>query len=342
MFDASEISGCKAEEEFYIKSELRSKIASAILRLPREAHTLTKLRISIVQYLNTAPLVWGFTHGSLRGKYDLSFTVPSQCAEALRTGAADVAIIPAIEYQRIPDLVVLPDLAVASKHRVRSLLLIAKKPIEQVRRIALDRSSRSTQALTRILCAERWKITPEFAEVEPELGMMLRDADAALLIGDPALRLSVAVDSKAKRGAAGEQICAGSSIGFAGAQSVHVYDIVEEWRRMTNLPAVLAVWAGRREVLTPEVAADFAASRDFGMAHIAEISAAASREMQLPPAMLADYLRQNIDFSLGEENRRGLELYFRLAAKLQLIPGAKAVEWAAAADVTVLSSRAVS
>jgi chorismate dehydratase len=303
---------------------------------------LKKLRISIVQYLNTAPLVWGFTHGPLQGKYDLSFTVPSQCAEALRAGAADIAIIPAIEYQRIPDLVVLPDLAIASKQRVHSLLLIAKKPIEQVRRIALDRSSRSTQALTRILCAEHWKITPEFAEADPELDVMLRDADAALLIGDPALRLSVAAETEAKRGAAGEQICAGSSIGFAGAQSVHVYDIVEQWRRLTNLPAVLAIWAGRREVLTPDVAADFAASRDFGMTHITEISTAASREMQLSPAVLADYLRQNIDFSLGEKNCRGLELFFRLAAKLQLIPAAKAVEWAAAAGETVMSSRAVS
>jgi len=302
---------------------------------------LKKLRISIVQYLNTAPLVWGFTHGPLQGKYDLSFTVPSQCAEALRSGAADIAIIPAIEYQRIPDLVVLPDLAIASKHRVRSLLLIAKKPIEQVRRIALDRSSRSTQALTRILCAEHWKITPEFAQAEPELDAMLRDADAALLIGDPALRLSVAIESAAQRGAAGEQVCAGSSIGLAGTRSVHVYDIVEQWRRLTNLPAVLAIWAGRRETVSPEVATDFAASRDFGMAQIPEISAAASHEMQLTPAVLADYLRQNIDFSLGEENRKGLDLYFRLAAKLALIPAAKAVEWTATADAPVMSSRAV-
>ena len=113
--------------------------------------SVSKLRISVVQYLNTAPLVRGFTHGRLQGKYDLSFTVPSQCAEALRSGAADVAIIPAIEYQRIPGLVVLPDLSIASKERVRSLLIVSKVPIREARRIALDRSSRSTQALTRIL-----------------------------------------------------------------------------------------------------------------------------------------------------------------------------------------------
>ena len=346
MFDTSEITGCKGEEEFYIKSALaRSKIASAILkfrehRFASTAH-LKKLRISIVQYLNTAPLVWGFTNGPLQGKYDLSFTVPSQCAEALRAGAADIAIIPAIEYQRIDDLVVLPDLAIASKHRVRSLLLIAKKPIAQVRHIALDRSSRSTQALTRILCAEHWKIKPEFIEADPDLNVMLRVAEAALLIGDPALRLSVAIEGAAKRGAAGEQVCAGSSVGVSAGQNLYVYDVVEQWRHMTNLPAVLAIWAGRRDVLSPEVATDFAASRDFGMAHITEISSAASGEMQLLPAVLADYLRQNIDFSLGVENRKGLDLYFRLAAKQQLIPAVKIVE-GAAADATVMSSQAVS
>src|SRR5256885_9089186 len=119
---------------------------------------MNKLRISVVKYLNTAPLVRGFTHGPLQGRYDLSFTVPSLCADALRTGAADVAIIPAIEYQRIPNLVILPDLSIASKERVRSLLVVSKDPIRFAKRIALDRSSRSPQALTKILCANRWTI----------------------------------------------------------------------------------------------------------------------------------------------------------------------------------------
>ena len=83
---------------------------------------MTKLRISIVQYLNTAPLVWGFTNGPLQGKHDLSFTVPSQCAEDLRAGRADVAIIPAIEYQRIPGLAILPDMAIASKKDRKSVV----------------------------------------------------------------------------------------------------------------------------------------------------------------------------------------------------------------------------
>src|SRR5262249_61956051 len=106
---------------------------------------MAKLRISVVQYLNTAPLVRGFTHGPLEGKYDLSFTVPSECAEALRTGTADVAIIPAIEYQRIPNLAVFPDLSITSKERLRSLLIVSKPPIRQVRRRQLGQSSRTTQ-----------------------------------------------------------------------------------------------------------------------------------------------------------------------------------------------------
>src|SRR2546430_5277768 len=130
----------KVAGQFLAKEGCRSEKPSLLYwTLSASTRTVTKLRISIVQYLNTAPLVWGFTNGQLHGKYDLSFTVPSQCADALRTGAVDIAIIPAIELQRIPDLVVLPDLAIASKRRVRSLLLVAKKPIEQVQSIALDR-----------------------------------------------------------------------------------------------------------------------------------------------------------------------------------------------------------
>jgi chorismate dehydratase len=291
---------------------------------------VTKLRISIVQYLNTAPLVWGFTNGPLRGKYDLSFTVPSQCAEQLRTGQADVAIIPAIEYARIADLVILPDMAIASKKQVRSLLIIAKKPVEQVKTFALDASSRSTQAMTRILSAEKWQIAPQFLEAPPDLSAMLQQADAALLIGDPALRISVGIESNSWPGAEGQTICQAATLGLKNAEMLYVYDVVAEWRSLTGLPAVLAVWAARRDTATSGVTADFLASRDFGLARISEISFDAARDLELPQRTLESYLRQNIDFSLDEENRRGLELYFAHAAKLGLIPQAKPIDLAVA------------
>jgi chorismate dehydratase len=296
---------------------------------------VTKLRISIVQYLNTAPLVWGFTNGPLQGKYDLSFTVPSQCAEDLRFGRADVAIIPAIEYQRIPDLVILPDMAIASKNQVRSLLIVAKKPIKQVKTFALDRSSRSTQALTRILCAEKWKIAPGFFEALPDLPEMLQQADAALLIGDPALRVAVGIEKDSWPGAQGQTICQAAALGITCSELLYVYDVVGEWRALTGLPGVLAVWAAKRKIAGPEVTADFIASRDFGLSHLGEISYEAAQDLELPQRTLESYLRNNIDFSLDVENRRGLELYFEHAAKLGLIAKANPIECATAKTAAV-------
>ncbi len=289
---------------------------------------MNSLRISIVQYLNTAPLVRGFTHGPLRGKYQLSFTVPSQCAEALRSAEVDIAIIPAIELQRIDGLVVLPNLSIASKKSVRSLLLVSKKPIHEVRRIALDRSSRSTQALVRILCAKRWHIAPEFFEADPDLPAMMQEADAALLIGDPALRLAFNSESKAKRDDAGEPVFPGELAGLSSSSSLFFYDVVEKWRALTSLPAVLAVWAARASVVTPEVIRDFQDSLAYGLQHIQEISAEASRELKLPAHKITRYLSENIDYTLEEENLRGLQRYFDLAAELGLIQQAKRLQLA--------------
>jgi chorismate dehydratase len=289
---------------------------------------LKKLRISVVQYLNTAPLVHGFVYGPLKGKYDLSFTIPSKCADDLRDGLADVAIIPAIEYQRIENLLVLPDLAIAAKRRVRSLLVVSRKPIQEVTSIALDRSSRSTQALTRILCAEHWHIAPKFSEEILSTPSMLGHSDAALLIGDPALRLAISIAKYVTLGADGELMCNADKAGINANGTLHIYDVVQEWRRLSELPAVLAVWAARRDSITPEVAADFAASKAYGVAHLEEISEAAADELGLPAEELLTYLRENIDYTLSGENLAGLELYYCLAAKLGLIPKANAIEWA--------------
>jgi chorismate dehydratase len=302
---------------------------------------LPKLRISIVEYLNTAPLVWGFTDGPLAGKYDLSFTVPSQCAEALRRGDADVAIIPSIEYQRMEGVAALPDMAIASKREVRSLLVVSKRPIEMAKRIALDTSSRSTAGLVRILAKEHWGIQPEFVDAAPDAAEMLKQADAALVIGDPALRISLKMEALAGKPPGGGDCCQGDpeDMPVPGFETIYIYDIVHQWREMTGKPAVLAIWVGQRDALTPEVFADFRASKQYGLDHIREISEAASIKLDLPPRALERYLTENIHFDLDEDNLAGLRLYFEKAATNGLIPRARPVEFAGA-GVSGYSDRA--
>jgi len=290
---------------------------------------MTRIRISGVQYLNTAPLIWGFTHGPLAGKYDLTFTLPSQCAEQLARGEADVAILPAIECQRIPGLVILPGMAIASKHAVRSLLVISRVPIEEVQRLALDTSSRATAALVRLLAAEWWSrrgARISFSSAAPDLQTMLAECDAALIIGDPALRL-------VERHEAGEPLLPGKKT------RLYLYDVISEWRAWTGLPGVLALWAARRNVLSSgesadiatALVADFQASKEYGLAHIPEIAANAAATLGLPQAHLESYLLENIDYSLDDENRAGLELYFQKAADAGIVPLNRPLQYAKAA-----------
>ena len=294
---------------------------------------MKKLRVSIVEYLNAAPLVWSFTDGPLAGKYDLSFTVPSQCAEELRRGDADVGIIPSIEYQRMDEVVALPGMAIASKREVRSLLVVAKQPIDRAKRIALDTSSRSTIGLVKILAREHWGIAPEFVEAAPDASEMLREADAALIIGDPALRVSLKMEALAGKSPSGEQCCQGDpeEMPVPGYETLFVYDVIHQWREMTGKPAVLAIWAGRRDAITPEVVADFTASKQFGLERVREISEAASIKLDLPPRALERYLTENIHFDLDEENLAGLQLYFEKAAATGLIPRNRPLEFPRAA-----------
>jgi len=292
-----------------------------------------KLRISIVEYLNTAPLVWGFTEGPLVGKYDLSFTLPSQCAEALRHAEADIAIIPAIEYQRIENLVVLPGMAVASRGEVRSILVVAKKPIELAKKIALDTSSRSSAALVRLLARDFWKISPEFIDAAPEPREMLKFADAALVIGDPALRISLKMEALNSKPVGDGSCCQGDieDMPVPGYETVFIYDVAYQWQEMTGQPCVLAIWAARREAITQEVIADFEASKRYGMERLREIAEAASIKLDLPPRALERYLTDNIDYDLNEENLAGLRLYFEKAAAAGLIHGNRPIEFAGAA-----------
>jgi chorismate dehydratase len=291
---------------------------------------MKKARISIVEYLNTAPLVWGFTEGPLAGKYDLSFTLPSGCAEALRRGEADVAIIPSIEYQRIENVIALPEIAIAAKGEVRSILVVAKKPIEMAKRIALDTSSRSSAALVRLLAREFWRIEPEYLEASPDPSEMLKRADAALVIGDPALRMALKMDLLSGKVPSSEQCCQGDpdEMPVPGFETIFVYDIAHQWREMTGKPCVLAIWAGTREVMTPEVVRDFQLSKQYGLDRIREIAEAAAVKLDLPPRALERYLIENIHFDLSGEYLEGLQLYFEKAAAAGLIPRARPLEFA--------------
>jgi chorismate dehydratase len=297
---------------------------------------LKKLRISIVEYLNTAPLVWGFTDGPLVGKYELSFTVPSQCAEALRRGEVDIAIIPSIEYQRIDGLVMLPDMAVASTHEARSLLVVAKKPVEMAKTFALDTSSRSTVALVKILSRRLWKIAPEFVHAQPDAVAMLEKADAALLIGDPALRVALKMSALAAKTPSADNCCSGDieEMPVPGVDTLFVYDVVHQWREMTGKPAVLAIWAARPDAMTPEVVADFQASKAYGMARIRDIAEGAALKLDLSPCPLEKYLRQNIQFDLDAEKLAGLRLFYQMAAEDGVIAAARPIEFAGAPATT--------
>jgi chorismate dehydratase len=290
---------------------------------------MAKLRISIVEFLNTAPLVWGFTDGPLAGKYGLSFTLPSQCAEALRQGDADIAIIPAIEYQRMENVIALPGMSVAAQGEVRSILLVAKRPIEKVKRIALDTSSRSSAALVRLLASEHWKIQPEFVDAAPDPSEMLKQADAALVIGDPALRITLKMEALAGKAPSGEECCKGDpeAMPVPGFETLFVYDVAYQWQEMTGKPCVLAIWTARRDAANAEVLADFEASKEYGLGRLREIAEGASLKLDLPVRALERYLAENIHFGLEEEYLAGLRLYYEKAAAAGLIPRARPLEF---------------
>ena len=250
------------------------------------------VRIATVPYVNAAPLVWGF--GDARdGAFELIAEPPARIADLLRTGRVDVGLLPVIESQRIGGVELLPGLCVASRRRARSVYLASRRPLEQVRRISLDRSSRTSAALLRVILAHRRVTGVTFSETPPSLPDMLRDHDAALLIGDAALTADTA--------------------------GLERYDLAEEWFRMTGLPFVFAVWAVRTGTVLPQGARPFVDSCREGLAHIEDIARREGARLALPKETIADYLRVNIHYDLGEEERRGLDLFLRRAHDLGLI-----------------------
>ncbi|MBI4479836.1 MAG: menaquinone biosynthesis protein [Acidobacteria bacterium] len=261
------------------------------------------LRVAAVSYLNSVPLYWGLIHGPHRSRFQVTFELPSRCADALRAGEVDAGIIPSIEYQRIPNLTIVPGLAVASSGPVRSVLLISKCPVERIKSLALTTASRTSVCLIQILLQRYYHIAPQLVPHEPNLQAMLAECDAALLIGDPALASD-----------------------FPGLK---VYDLADEWRAMTGLPFVFALWAVRAEAATSDLVHAFQQSTVYALAHLSEIVEQETARTGLSPVLIRAYLTENIDFSLGEKNLEGLRLFYTLAHDLGLTDQAKPLEFIA-------------
>jgi chorismate dehydratase len=263
---------------------------------------MSGLRVSAISFLNTAPLMWDFEHGLAGEDFEIDYTIPSKCAAALAADRADIGIIPAITYAEIPGLVILPNIAIASRDRVRSILLVSKKRIEDVRTVATDTSSRTSVALTQVLFAKFFGGHRQFTPHPPDLKEMLKRHDAALLIGDSALQISMH-DSQ-----------------------YHLYDLGHDWRRLTGKPFVFAFWAVRMDALhrQPEgmkLIDVFQQSRDHGLLpeNIDALAKEWAPKLGITEAEVTTYLTENIHYYFDRENHGGLQLFLTYAHEVGLI-----------------------
>lgn len=259
-----------------------------------------RYRVAAISFLNTAPLLWGLdTEPALQ----LAYTAPSACAEQMRRGEAEMGIIPVIEMARIPGLAVIPGIAVAARAQVRSILLITRQPLGEIRRLALDRSSRTSAALAQILLRQRYGAHFEVAERAPDWRAMLEEADAALLIGDPALRLSIT--------------------GEAELAGYRAHDLAAEWHQWTGLPFVFAVWAVRRQAVPAGreawLTGRFQRAKRDGLANVESLVRRWSHRLALPAEEVRRYLAHDVEYDLGPEHWAGLGHFYQLAAELALI-----------------------
>ena len=223
-------------------------------------------------------------HGPQRGLFDLEFDIPAGCADRLASGAADIGIVPSFELLR-QDLNIIEGTGIACRGPVRSILLISARPFNQIRTLAADSSSRTSVQLARMVLDLKYNVRPTVVRHAPDIESMLRIADAALIIGDPALRIEPSL------------------------LPYHSLDLGEEWFDITGLPMVFAVWAARQGVNTAGVSAAFRDSCSYGRARIDEIVAAEASRRDFSPALARDYLLHKIVHELGPEEYEGLERF---------------------------------
>jgi len=255
-------------------------------------------RISASSYSNTAPLVWSFLYGRNHGKVEIILdTAPARSAELLAQDRVDAALVPVIAYQQIEGVRLIPDVCVGARETVRSVCLVTKgDDLTNVRSVSLDTSSKTSVVLTKIIFREFLGFEPKWIDAQPDIDAMLADADCALIIGDPSLALSV-------------------PRAVATAAVLRIFDLAELWHAYTGLGFVFAMWMTRRE----NTSIDFAAARDEGLEHLDEIIANYDHQIHLDPDEMKKYLSQNISYSVDDSMRRGMELYFELAATNGLI-----------------------
>jgi chorismate dehydratase len=280
---------------------------------------MMRIRVGAVSYLNARPCVAGLDR---HPRFDLRFDLPARCAALLHEGAIDLGLVPSIEYLRAPEGAgayrIVPDVAIASDGPVASVAVYTTKPMADVRSIALDTSSRTSVALTRVLCARAWGIDPRLEPIGPDLGAMLERCDAALIIGDAALFLDhPAIEI------GGPDKVRPTSDPYAGrillGPAIEKIDLGETWTATTGLPFVYAFWAGRPEILTTDDVRTVQEARDAGVADPEGVARAYLGDGPRQ-AIGAKYLRDNIKYSLGEPERAGLETFYLYAAELGLVP----------------------
>jgi len=261
-----------------------------------------KPRLAASSYLNTAPLIWSFKYGARKDEVKLVDALPSKCADLLARHEVDFALVPAIEYQRIQEAKLVPGVGVGSRQKVRSVVLVSRlNNLKKVRTVALDDSSRTSAVLVRIIFKEFLQFEPKWTTRPPDLKQMLRDSDAALIIGDPAMTFA--------------------------RDELHILDLASLWRAHTGLGFVFAMWMLRDDASTTARRIDFADARDEGVARIEEIIDFYEPSLGLSREELRTYLCENISFSLDDEMREGMELYFKLAHKHGLIPAVKPLKY---------------
>jgi chorismate dehydratase len=272
---------------------------------------VAKTKLSIVRYLNAVPLAWSILEGPEATTFDTVLSAPSECADQLAAGSVDIGLIPSIEYQRIPGCRIIAGPAVACRHRVRSVLLVSQKPLSQVRTVAADTGSRTSAVLAQIIFDEFYHVRPEFKPATPDLERMLAGHDAALVIGDTALKF---MEQHEQPNAEKQK-----PLLRLGPEPLEVFDLAERWKFLTGLPFVFAFWAARQGYTDVDTADRLRRARDYGVAHIPEITERYAALLELPAPFVREYLEENVSYYTDAACLEGLRLFYEKAARLRAI-----------------------